>query len=85
LPAVADDKVACYTDTGLDWTDRFTHLVEPARGLAVGSALIDGEVVVLNDEGRADFSTLQEASRRAARSHSMPSTSSLATAKTSGP
>ncbi len=53
-------KVQFLTRRGLDWTDRFAGLVEPATGLRAQSALIDGEVVVLDEHGVSDFGALQE-------------------------
>jgi bifunctional non-homologous end joining protein LigD len=49
-----------YTRSGLDWTDRFQGIVDDAAGLA-GSALFDGEAVVLDTEGKTSFQGLQAA------------------------
>jgi bifunctional non-homologous end joining protein LigD len=38
-----------------DFTDRFSTIAEAVGGLSVGRALIDGEAVVLMDDGRSDF------------------------------
>jgi hypothetical protein len=40
-----------FTRRGLDWTSKYRDLVEAAKGLNVQNAIIDGEVVVLNDAG----------------------------------
>jgi bifunctional non-homologous end joining protein LigD len=61
LIAVAGDTVKAYTRTGLDWSDRFAPVVEAIGELGLGSALIDGEVVALDKEGRPNFSALQDA------------------------
>lgn len=47
------------TRNGLDWTHRMPAIVEAARALAVKSALIDGEVVVLSPDGTSSFADLQ--------------------------
>jgi bifunctional non-homologous end joining protein LigD len=60
LIAIADGAVRCYTRNKLDWTDRFSSLIPSAAALPVESALIDGEVVVLDENGRADFAALQQ-------------------------
>jgi bifunctional non-homologous end joining protein LigD len=52
---------ALFTRTGLDWTARMPNLAEAAAKLDVESCILDGEVVVLDDEGRANFSDLQAA------------------------
>ena len=50
-----------YTRSGLDWTDKFPEIAEEAARLEVRSALLDGEIVKLDEAGRAGFSALQEA------------------------
>ncbi|WP_287179191.1 hypothetical protein [Mesorhizobium sp.] len=49
---------------GLDWTSKYRDLVEAAKGLNVQNAIIDGEVVVLNDAGLSDFAALRKAITR---------------------
>jgi bifunctional non-homologous end joining protein LigD len=61
LIAIGEGTVHCFTRNGLDWTDRFASLVSSALALPVESALIDGEVVVLDEEGHASFAALQQA------------------------
>ncbi|WP_076068673.1 DNA ligase D [Sphingomonas montana] len=60
LVAVGDGRAKAYTRTGLDWSDRFATIVTAAARLS-GSALIDGEVVVLDKDGRPSFQALQAA------------------------
>jgi len=48
-----------YTRSGLDWTNKFPGIAEAAASLPAG-ALIDGEIVAMQD-GKPDFSTLQDA------------------------
>src|ERR1700722_4273733 len=50
-----------YTRSGLDWSDRFPSILSDATKLEVRSALIDGEAVVLDAEGRSSFQALQGA------------------------
>lgn len=52
-------KAALRTRTGLDWSQRFPQLIEDAEGLP--DALIDGEVVALDDAGSPSFAGLQAA------------------------
>ncbi len=47
------------TKNGHDWTNRFPEIEEGARELGVASAIIDGEAVMYDDQGRSDFSLLQ--------------------------
>jgi bifunctional non-homologous end joining protein LigD len=59
LLAVSAGQARAYTRSGLDWSDKFAPLVNAAKDLTAGSALIDGEAVVLDDQGRSDFQALQ--------------------------
>ncbi|WP_137787795.1 DNA ligase D [Sphingomonas sp. 3P27F8] len=59
--AVGGGEARAYTRSGLDWSDRFAGLIEDAVRLPVGSALIDGEAVVLDADGRSNFQALQGA------------------------
>ncbi|MGJ4953070.1 non-homologous end-joining DNA ligase [Bradyrhizobium sp. HKCCYLS20291] len=54
-----DDQVTVYTRRGHDWTKRFRKIVGDASEIGVGSAIIDGEVVVPQANGATDFSVLQ--------------------------
>ena len=48
------------TRTGLDWTKKFgKQIVAAFQDLPVGTALIDGELVVETAAGASDFSALQ--------------------------
>ena len=51
-------RVRCFTKNGHDWGDRFPGTVLAAR-LKAKSFVIDGEVVVLREDGRSDFSALR--------------------------
>ncbi len=53
-------RVKLLTRSGLDWTRKFGKpVVEALQDLPVGSAIIDGELVVENAAGASDFSALQ--------------------------
>jgi len=43
-----------------DWTDRFPAIKQAALWLPVGTAILDGEAVVLDKQGRSDFGLLQQ-------------------------
>lgn len=59
LLAIGGGEARAYTRSGLDWSEKFKHVVTAGAELNVKSALIDGEVVVLDEKGRSDFQTLQ--------------------------
>ncbi|TBA65329.1 non-homologous end-joining DNA ligase [Rhizobium ruizarguesonis] len=48
------------TRGGHDWTHRFPAIQQAALWLPVGSAILDGEAVVLDEKGRSDFGLLQQ-------------------------
>jgi bifunctional non-homologous end joining protein LigD len=56
---IEDGKVTLRTRKGLDWTRKFSELAEAGTGLP--DAIIDGEVVVLNEDAVPDFTALQAA------------------------
>lgn len=58
LLSVGGGEARAYTRTGQDWSDRFRVVADAASNLP-GSALIDGEVVALDSEGRPNFQALQ--------------------------
>ena len=50
-----------FTRSGLDWSERFGTIVAAGLTLPTRSALIDGEAVVLDDDGNSNFQALQAA------------------------
>ncbi|MGC2637868.1 MAG: DNA ligase D [Acidobacteriaceae bacterium] len=54
-------RVRLLTRKGLDWTHRMRAIAEAAAQLPVHAAILDGEVVVLNEEGTSSFADLQAA------------------------
>ena len=56
---IQDGKVNLKTRTGLDWTAKFRAIAEEAASLS--DALIDGEIVALDENGAPDFAALQAA------------------------
>ncbi len=61
LAAMAGGSAKLYTRSGLDWTEKFRGVAEAVAQLPARGALIDGEVVVLDENGRTDFGRLQRA------------------------
>jgi bifunctional non-homologous end joining protein LigD len=61
LCALQRGAARLYSRNGLDWTDRFPALAAALRELPASSALLDGEVVVLDAQGRSSFQALQAA------------------------
>jgi bifunctional non-homologous end joining protein LigD len=59
--AASGADVRAYSRSGLDWTERFPGVVAAAKSIDLDGALIDGEAVVMDAEGRSDFGLLQHA------------------------
>ena len=56
-------RVRCFTRNGNDWSDRFPAIVETASHLRATSFLIDGEAVIVRDDGTPDFHALRSQHR----------------------
>jgi bifunctional non-homologous end joining protein LigD len=69
LARLEDGDVRLYTRNGNDWTSRMPQLANAVAQLGVQSAWLDGEIVVLSDQGVPSFQALQNAfdSARTAR------------------
>jgi len=62
-------QVRVFSRNGHDWSDRYPGIVRAAGGLRCKSAIIDGEAIVQDGDGRSDFESLQSAIRT--RPHSI--------------
>jgi bifunctional non-homologous end joining protein LigD len=61
LARIDRGRVKLLTRSGQDWTAKFPSLAAAAERLRAKSALLDGEVVVLDAHGISHFQSLQEA------------------------
>jgi bifunctional non-homologous end joining protein LigD len=62
IQAIVDDgKVRTYTRRGLDGATYFGDLLAPPTWIGARQAVVDGEVVALDEDGAPDFGLLQEA------------------------
>lgn len=57
--AMSGADVVVYTRNGHDWTRQFKVILPPLQALTRGSALIDGEIVAIDSQGRTNFSMLK--------------------------
>ena len=57
--AISGSEVVIYTRNGHDWTRQFKVILPPLQALTKGSALIDGEIVAIDSQGRTNFSMLK--------------------------
>jgi bifunctional non-homologous end joining protein LigD len=60
MARIDGDQVRLLTRTGLDWTDRYGLLAKAFQGLPFQQAVIDGEIVVQDEQGIASFAALQD-------------------------
>ncbi|HEV7669741.1 MAG TPA: DNA ligase D [Thermoanaerobaculia bacterium] len=63
LASVGGGEAKLTSRNGKDWTDRFPTVAEALSRLPVDSALLDGEVVAIDEKGRTSFQKLQNALR----------------------
>jgi bifunctional non-homologous end joining protein LigD len=61
---IDEDGTRIYTRNGHDWTAKYRDLVKEAASLGAESAIVDGEIIVLNDKGLSDFGELRKAITR---------------------
>lgn len=55
------DEVRLITRNGHDWSDRMPLQLKALKGLKLNDSWLDGEVVMLNEQGLPDFQALQNA------------------------
>jgi bifunctional non-homologous end joining protein LigD len=56
---IEPNRVRVVTRGGFDWSHRFPAIVEAAKALGPATMILDGEAVMLDEQGRSDFSLLQ--------------------------
>lgn len=61
LARIKDSEVRLFTRNGHDWTARLPSQAKALARLKLRSAWLDGEMVVTNEQGVADFQALQNA------------------------
>ncbi|TMJ93823.1 MAG: hypothetical protein E6G74_23780 [Alphaproteobacteria bacterium] len=57
---IRDGRVRLYTRGGFDWTSRFATIVAGMTRLPAGKLVLDGEIICAGQDGRPDFSALQD-------------------------
>ena len=56
-------QARAFTRKGFDWSTRYQPIVTAAAELPVKSAILDGEMIVMNEAGISDFHNLRSAMR----------------------
>jgi bifunctional non-homologous end joining protein LigD len=62
------DNIKLLTRNGLDWTERMPAIEQGLKALELQDTVLDGEVVVLNQDGLTDFAALQAAFEQGSKS-----------------
>jgi bifunctional non-homologous end joining protein LigD len=63
---VRDGRVTLYTRSGFDWTNRFATISADVAHLPAAKAVLDGEIICADPDGRPNFSALQDDLKRGA-------------------
>lgn len=58
-------RVTFWSRNGNDWTEKFQNVIEAVKSLDVTSAMLDGEIVIVDAQGRSSFQKLQRAMGKA--------------------
>jgi bifunctional non-homologous end joining protein LigD len=61
---IRDGRVRLYTRQGLDWTSCFATIVADMTRLPAGNLVLDGEIICASQDGRPNFSALQDDLKR---------------------
>ncbi|PJK29918.1 DNA ligase D [Minwuia thermotolerans] len=61
---IKDGEVRLISRNGKDWTDRYPDVAGALKKLKIDSAVMDGELVALDDRGHSNFSRLQQSQRK---------------------
>jgi DNA ligase D-like protein (predicted ligase) len=59
--AIDQEGTRAFSRNGHDWTDKYLPIVSEAARLECSSAIIDGEMIVQDAEGRSDFEAFKAA------------------------
>jgi bifunctional non-homologous end joining protein LigD len=54
-------RVTFWSRNGKEWTQKFKNVIEAVKSLNISSAIIDGEIVIVDAQGRSSFQKLQRA------------------------
>ncbi len=65
LCTITNGKAKFVSRNGKDWTAKFKNLAAEIAELPLKSAIIDGEVVIVDEEGRTSFQLMQNAFKSA--------------------
>lgn len=58
---IDSEGIRAFTRRRFDWSDRYRTIIQAARDLSCTSAIIDGEAIVQDQQGRSDFEAFRAA------------------------
>jgi bifunctional non-homologous end joining protein LigD len=61
-----------WSRNGKDWTEKFPNLAQALKAFPAATAILDGEVVIVDKEGRSSFQSLQQAMGHGGREGKSP-------------
>src|SRR5436853_1267061 len=61
-------RITIWSRNGKEWTEKFQNVVEAVKSLKATSAILDGEIVIVDAQGRSSFQKLQRAMGKATTS-----------------
>lgn len=61
MTRIEGKKVRLITRGGLDWSEKFASVRDAIAKLGLKNTILDGEIVVFDDDGKSDFQALQTA------------------------
>ncbi len=61
---IEGSSLRAFTRNGYDWSDRYQPILRAASDLDCHSAIIDGEMIVQDEQGRSDFGAFKRAMER---------------------
>jgi len=64
MPVQVLHQVDCFTRRGHRWSDKFASITDSIRQLAAKQIWLDGELVVMLEDGKSCFGSLQQAVAR---------------------
>lgn len=59
LTVIDGSKVTMFSRSGLDWTHKYADIARRLKALKIDNAILDGEIVALNEHGASSFSRLK--------------------------
>ena len=59
MAMIDQGEVHLMTRSGLDWTPKYQAIADELKALGVGQAIIDGEIVAVNEHGASSFQKLK--------------------------